>query len=96
MTSMAVGSLKTTAEDIFWPRFIVKQSPYRSLQLRMYESGCAIQWINLLGIGYGTPGSWRNRGATFPKALDADISTYFDGPAADGDYIGINTGTATP
>ena len=36
-----LGSLKTTAGDILSPKCIVKQSPYRSLQLRMKESGLA-------------------------------------------------------
>ena len=42
-------------------------------EIEFYRGGAKI-----IGIGYGTPGSWRNRGAT------------------DGNYIGINTGTATP
>ena len=50
----------------------------------------------MIKTGYGTPGSWKNREATFWKALDdTDINTYFDGPTADGNYVGIDTGTAT-
>jgi hypothetical protein len=50
--------------------------------------------FRMIGTGYGTPGSWKNREATFWKALDTDINTYFDGPTADGNYVGIDTGTA--
>ena len=51
--------------------------------------------FRMIKTGYGTPGSWKNREATFWKALDTDINTYFDGLTADGNYVGIDTGTAT-
>ena len=55
-------------------------------EIEFYRNGAKIK-----GTGYGTTGSYRNRGATFSKALDANISTYFDGPTANGNYVGIIT-----
>ena len=43
------------------------------------------------GTGYGSPGSWANDEATFDKALDGDMNTIFNGPAPDGNYVGIDT-----
>ena len=57
-------------------------------EIEFYRGG-----VKIMGKGYGTPGSWKNRGATFEKALDASISTYFDGPTRDGNYVGIDKGT---
>jgi Fibronectin type III domain/Divergent InlB B-repeat domain len=55
-------------------------------EIEFYRDGAKIQ-----GTGFGTPGSFRNRGATFQKALDANTSTFFDGPTANGNYVGVIT-----
>jgi hypothetical protein len=43
----------------------------------------------LTGKGLGTPGSWDNGGNTFDKALDGDTATFFGGPDATGNHVGI-------
>ncbi len=35
----------------------------------------------------GTAGSWSNSGNTFAKAFDGDLTTYFDAPGANGNYV---------
>jgi PKD repeat protein len=44
------------------------------------------------GTGMGTPGSRNNRGNTFEKAFDTDLSTYFEGPNADSSWVGMDFG----
>jgi fibronectin type 3 domain-containing protein len=50
----------------------------------------------LTGTLIGTSGSWGNNPATTAAAaLDGNLSTYFDGPTANGDWVGLDLGTAT-
>ena len=51
-------------------------------------------YIKFTGNGIGSPGSYGNNGLTFAKALDGDSSTFFDGPAADGQWVGLDLGVA--
>ena len=46
----------------------------------------------LTGTGIGSPGSWGNLGNTFDKALDGNLSTFFDAPNASGDWVGLDLG----
>jgi hypothetical protein len=55
-------------------------------EVEFYRSG-----VKVSGTGFGTPGSWSNSGATFEKALDGDVNTFFDAPNGDGNYAGIDT-----
>jgi hypothetical protein len=43
-------------------------------------------YVKFTGTGIGSPGSYANGGDTFHKALDGDLSTYFDGPSPDGHW----------
>ncbi len=45
----------------------------------------------LVGTPIGTAGSWSNAGNTKEKALDGDVSTFFDAPTGDNNYVGIDT-----
>ncbi len=47
-------------------------------------------YIKFDGTGIGSPGSYANGGLTFSKALDGNAETYFDGPSADGQWVGLN------
>jgi Divergent InlB B-repeat domain len=60
-------------------------------EIKFYRDGMKIN-----GTAYGTSGSWRDQGNTFQKALDGDVNTYFDGPTAGGNYVGIDRGAASP
>jgi hypothetical protein len=56
-------------------------------EIEFYKNG-----VKLIGIGFGTTGSWKNRGSTFDKAFDGYVNTYFDAPDANGAYVGIDIG----
>ncbi len=48
----------------------------------------------LTGTTSGTAGSFQNNGNTVAKATDGNLSTYFDGPTANGDIVVIDLGSA--
>ena len=47
----------------------------------------------LTGTTVGTAGSYQNQGNTIAKAMDGNPNTFFDGPTANGDFIGLDFGT---
>ncbi|MGM9508960.1 Ig-like domain-containing protein [Larkinella sp. GY13] len=51
-------------------------------------------YVKFTGTGIGSPGSYENNGKTFAKALDGDLTTYFDGATASGQWVGIDMGVA--
>ena len=71
-------------------RYLRYRGPNRSYanvaEIEFYRKG-----VKVTGVGYGTPGSFYNNGNTFEKALDGNVSTRFDGPRANGIYVGIDT-----
>jgi hypothetical protein len=48
----------------------------------------------LTGAIIGTPGSWNNSGNTIANVFDGNLSTYFDAPGGDGDWVGLDLGSA--
>ena len=48
----------------------------------------------LTGTAIGTAGSFGNSGNTFAKALDGNLTTYFDSPSASGAWVGLDLGSA--
>src|SRR6266550_221263 len=48
----------------------------------------------LTGTPIGTAGSNNNNGKTLTNALDGDMTSYFDGPMANGAWVGYDLGTA--
>ena len=48
----------------------------------------------LTGTIIGTAGSWGNSGNTIAKVFDGNLSTYFDGPDATGDWVGLHFGAS--
>lgn len=51
-------------------------------------------YVKFSGTGIGSPGSYENNGRTFAKALDGDITTYYDGASASGQWVGLDMGTS--
>jgi hypothetical protein len=47
----------------------------------------------LTGTVIGTSGSYNNDGNTIAKAFDGNLNTFFDGPAANGNWAGLNLGS---
>jgi len=56
--------------------------------------GIAAAHPKLSGTVIGTAGSYQNDGNTIAKAFDGSLSTYFDGPTANGNWAGLDLGTA--
>jgi len=48
----------------------------------------------LTGTVIGTSGSFQNDGNTIAKAFDGNLATFFDGPTANGNWAGLDLGTA--
>jgi hypothetical protein len=51
-----------------------------------------LQYPKLTGTVIGTQGSWNNIGNTIHKAFDGDLNTFFDGPTANGCWLGLDFG----
>jgi N-acetylneuraminic acid mutarotase len=48
----------------------------------------------LTGTTIGTPGSYHNDGNTIAKATDGNLSTYFDAPDSNGNWVGVDLGAS--
>ncbi len=48
----------------------------------------------LTGKTIGTAGSYKNDGNTIAKATDGNLSNYFDGPVANGNWVGFDLGSS--
>ena len=92
----------TTNPPQAWSSVSVNLGNYRYLRYRgpgeSFGNVAEIQFFRngtlLTGPGYGTSGSWSDSGATFNKALDGNVNTFFDAPT-DAGYVGIDTVGAT-
>ena len=71
-------------------RYLRYRGPNRSYanvaEIEFYRKG-----VKVTGAGYGTPRSWNGTGATFDKALDANVNTFFDAQTGEGNFVGIDT-----
>ncbi len=52
----------------------------------------ALRHPKLAGTIIGTPGSWNNSGNTITNIFDNNLNTFFDGPDANGDWVGLDFG----
>jgi hypothetical protein len=50
--------------------------------------------VQFTGTTIGTSGSYQNDGNTISKAVDGNLSTFFDGPTANGNWVGLDLGSA--
>lgn len=64
-------------------------SPVEPLETRAMLSASPVQ---LAGTVVGTSGSYRNLGNVIAKAVDGKLSSYFDAPVANGNWIGLDLG----
>ena len=54
----------------------------------------AVMHTKLTGTTIGTAGSYNNSGNTIAKATDGSTSTFFDGQASSGNWVGLDLGSA--
>lgn len=66
----------------------------RAAVMEALEPRVMLSIAPLTGTPFGTSGSYGNSGNTYAKAMDGDLNTYFDAPSANGDYFGLDLGTA--
>jgi endo-1,4-beta-xylanase len=52
----------------------------------------AVRFLKLTGGIIGTAGSWGSSGNTITNVFDGDLTTFFDGPDANGDWAGLDFG----
>jgi hypothetical protein len=72
-------------------RFFAPQESWANIaELEFYNGKNKIA-----GTPYGTFGSRDNNGNTFERAFDSDIKTFFDAPAPNSQYLGIEIATAS-
>ena len=76
----------TTSTRYRYLRYLSPNGGYGNIAELEFYSGST----KLTGTGFGTAGSWNNSGNTFSKALDGSVSTFFDAPSADGNFIGLD------
>ncbi len=50
--------------------------------------------VQRTGTVIGTGGSYQNDGNTVAKAVDGNVNTFYDGATANGNYVGLDLGTA--
>ena len=65
-----------------------------SLTGQNFTDTAPVTHTKLTGTTIGTAGSYANSGDTIAKATDGSLSTYFDGPTANGDYVGLDLGSS--
>lgn len=74
-------------------RFIKYEAPNGSwgnvAELEFYAGDQQIR-----GIPFGTTGSRDNAGSDFSKAIDGDVSTFFDGAEPNNQYVGLDLGAS--
>ncbi len=75
-------------------RYLRYRSPNGSYgnvsEVEFYRAGARVT-----GVGYGTAGSFSGSGATFDKALDGNVGTFFDGSSPNENYAGIDTASGS-
>ncbi len=99
-----LASITTVPTESSWTTYnLISTTSWRYLRYLSpaggYGNVSELEFYNgstkLTGTAIGTAGSWSNSGNTKEKALDGDVSTFFDAPTADNSYVGIDAqGTA--
>jgi len=97
-TDLATLSVQPTNNA--WSEVQLGTSLYRYLRYvspgGSYGNIAELQFYNnttlLTGTGVGTSGSFGNYGNTFDKALDGDITTFYDAASSNGGFVGIDRG----
>jgi beta-galactosidase len=98
-------TITNTPPDGFTSCFPTNMTPFRYLR---YQAA-ANNWCNIAELEFyclgprnyrlsgdviGTSGSWNGDGNTITNAVDGDITTFFDGPTSNGNWVGLDLGSA--
>jgi hypothetical protein len=94
----AVGSLTTVSisnsSAYRYVRYFGPATGYCDIAEAQFFGTNPTSPTKLAGTPIGTPGSYRNHGTTIANAFDGSLTTFFDGPDASGDWVGLDLGSA--
>jgi hypothetical protein len=98
-TAPAAGTLTTisigAAPAFRYVRYLAPANSYGNIaELKFFGQPVTQNVTKLTGTVIGTPGSYNNHGTTIAQAFDNNLSTFFDGPTANGNWVGLDLGTA--
>jgi hypothetical protein len=84
----------TTATGAYrYVRYLSPANSYGNVAEIEFFGNAAVTPIQLTGTTIGTAGSYLNAGNTIAKATDGSLTTFFDGPVANGNWVGLDLGT---
>jgi hypothetical protein len=97
-TAPPVGTLTTVSLSnttaYRYVRYIGPANSYCNIAEAQFFGTAPTTPTKLTGTPIGTPGSYRNHGTTIADAFDNNFTTFFDGPDATGDWVGLDLGSA--
>ena len=89
---LTTASTNTTTAYRYW-RYLSPNGSYGNVaEFQLFGAGSTV--AQLTGTPFGTSGSYNNNGNAIAKATDGNLSTYFDGPTANGNVVGLDLGSA--
>ena len=74
-------------------RYLAPNGSYGNVAELEFDSGTGSGLAKLTGTPFGNPGSLRNAGQTFNLVFDGSTQTYFNGPSANGNFVGLDIGS---
>ncbi len=78
----------------YW-RYVGPTNSYCDIaEFQLFGTSTAPTLTQLTGTAIGTAGSYANGGNTIARAVDNSVTTFFDGPTANGDWVGLDLGSA--
>jgi hypothetical protein len=84
----------TTAAYRYW-RYVAPNGSYGDIaEFQLFGPSTGTVLAARTGTTIGTPGSFQGRGNTIANATDGSLTTFFDGPTANGDWVGLDLGSA--
>ena len=90
--TLTTATVAGSAAYRYW-RYVAPAGSYGNVaEVQLF--GPAAAPTRLAATTFGTTGSFGNSGNTVARAADGNPSTYFDGPAANGNVVGLDLGSA--
>jgi hypothetical protein len=98
-TAPVVGSYTTisisSSSAFQYVRYLGPSGSYGDVaDIEFYGTASSTTATKLTGTVIGTSGSYQNDGNTIAKAVDGSLTTFFDGPTANGNWVGLDLGSA--
>ena len=89
---LTTATVTNTTAYRYW-RYVAPNGSYGDIaEFQLFGTGPTL--AQLSGTPFGTSGSYANSGNTIAKATDGNLSTFFDGPSANGNVVGLDLGSA--